>query len=321
MARERNLVSIWRELRNETYSPSGYKTFTVYEPKERLVQAPKIRDKVVEFNAHRILREVYAPVFIKDSYACQDGKGAHGAVSAVQHGMRVCKWKNGGGWVVKLDVKKFFYSIDRSVLKSLLRKKINDGKFLRVLDAIIDSAPGGVGVPLGAATSQDFANITLNELDQYAKRYLGLKWYVRYMDDVIVVVPTREEAKAIKEKFIAFLSERLHLIVNDKKTKIFPIAQGVNAYGYKILTTHTQVRESSKRAMKRRMKAMVQKLKERKIKLNAIIQGVNSWLGHARHSNSFNLAKKLFGKYRFITVDHPEYYFGRRRKQALPQTQ
>ena len=146
--------------------------------------------------------------------------------------MRYCKWKYGDAWILKMDVSKFFYSINRDILKQILRKKINDEKFLRLLDMIIDSSPEGEkGIPLGNVTSQDFANIYLNELDQYAKRFLGLKYYVRYMDDIIVVLPTKEEAQRAKESLTAFLNERLDLQTNEK-TKIFPVDQGVNAYGF-----------------------------------------------------------------------------------------
>jgi retron-type reverse transcriptase len=325
MERERNLALLWNDLRNGTYLPGDYIEFTVYEPKQRLIQAPHLRDKIVEFSAHRILQELYAPVFIKDSYACQDEKGTHDAVDTVQHYMRVCQWQHGGGWIVKLDVKKFFYNIDRELLKTLYRKRIKDEDFLRVLDAIVDSSPCGErGVPLGNATSQNFANITLNELDQYCKRWLGLKWYVRYMDDVIAILPTRQEARETLAKMTEFLTGRLHLAINEKKTKIFPLTQGVNAYGYKIYTTHRLLRDQSKRAMKRRLKAMARNMDaappdERKAYKKRIEMSVASWLGHARHSNSYNLARKLFRPYPFIKVEHPKYYFGKRLKYAPTQ--
>lgn len=298
-----NLVRLWRELRNEIYAVGEYNRFTVYEPKERIVSAPRIRDKIVQVAVHTVLQEFYRPVFISDSYACLEGRGPQRAAYQVQHYMRLCKWKHGSGWVIKLDVKKFFYSIDRELLKQILRKKIKDEKTLRLLDLIIDSSPEGeTGLPLGNVTSQDFANIYLNELDQYAKRYLGIKWYVRYMDDVIIVVPTLAQAREILSNMQWFLNEKLHLETNDK-TKVFPINQGANAYGCKIWTTHMQVREQSKRAMKRRIKAMDKKLKASEMEMADVQQAVNAWLGHARHSNSYNLAKKIFKEYRYIQVE------------------
>lgn len=315
MARERNLVALWRELKNETYTPSSYIEFMVYEPKKRLIHAPRIRDKIVQFIVHIVLQEVYYNKFIDSSYACLIERGTHKAVDKVQHNMRLCKWKHGDAWVLKMDVSKFFYSINRDILKQVIRKKIRDDKFLRLLDMIIDSSPEGEkGIPLGNVTSQDFANIYLNEVDQYSKRFLGLKYYVRYMDDIIVVVPTKEEAQKAMKSITTFLNERLDLQTNEK-TKIFPVDQGVNAYGFKIYTTHKLVRDSSKADMKKRIKAMDRKVGNGDITQEYVQQCVNSWLGHARHSNSYNLSKKIFGKYKYIKVEKENFKFGQKNTQ------
>lgn len=311
MAREKNLVKLWRELKNGTYMPGSYIEFKVYEPKERVIHAPRIRDKIVQFAAHMVLQEVYYNKFINSSYACLVGRGTHKAVQKVQHDMRYVQWKHGDGWILKMDVRKFFYSINRDILKQILRKKIKDDKFLNLLDKIIDSSPEGEkGIPLGNVTSQDFANIYLNEVDQYAKRYLGLKYYVRYMDDIIVILRTKEEAKQAKENITKFLNEKLDLQINNK-TKVFPLSQGVNAYGFKIFTTHKLIRNSSKAAMKRRIKAMDKKVKNKEMSEKEVQQSVNSWLGHARHSNSYNLSKKIFSRYNYIKIENPKFKFGK----------
>ncbi|MEF2965682.1 reverse transcriptase domain-containing protein [Paenibacillus sp. M1] len=311
MCREKHLIDIWKDLRSGQYKVGEYIRFKVYEPKERMISAPKIRDKVVQFAVHNVLSQVYRPIFIKTSFACQVGKGTHAAVDHVQHFLRLCKWRYKTGWILKIDVKKFFYSIDRSILKEILRKKIVDPDMLKLLDDIIDSSPEGeVGIPLGNVTSQDFANIYLNELDQYCVRYLGVKWYARYMDDIIMIFPTKEQARDCLQKASTFLKERLNLETN-AKTKIFPLRQGVNAFGFKIWTTHRLVRDQSKRAMKRRMRAMDRKLKNNEIELKRIEQAVNSWLGHARHSNSYNLCKRIFAKYPYIKLEG-ENQFGSR---------
>ncbi|HIG0360378.1 TPA: reverse transcriptase domain-containing protein [Clostridium sporogenes] len=310
MAREKNLVQLWRELKNQIYIPSEYIEFKVYEPKQRVIHAPRIRDKIVQFAAHVVLQEVYYNKFISSSYACLVERGTHRAVQKVQHNMRYIKWKYENGWILKMDVSKFFYSINRDILKKILRKQIKDDKFLNLLDKIIDSSPEGEkGIPLGNVTSQDFANIYLNEVDQYAKRYLGLKYYVRYMDDIIVVLRTKEEAQKAKENITRFLNEKLDLQTNSK-TKIFPLNQGVNAYGFKIYCTHRMVRNTSKSAMKSRIKAMDKKVKKGEMTTKEVQQSVNSWLGHARHSNSYNLSKKIFKKYNYIEIENPKYRFG-----------
>lgn len=306
--REGNLIRLWNELNGGTYEVGEYIKFKVYEPKEREVSAPHFRDKIVQFILHYKLEDTYKKKFIKGSFACLKEKGTHRAVKHLWKAMRLCKNK---GHIIKVDVRKFFYSIDREILKEILKKKIKSEFYLDLLFQIIDSSPEGKrGIPLGNVTSQDFANIYLNELDQYCVRYLGVKHYTRYMDDVVIVIPgdnSLERAKEILEKIKTFLSDRLNLETNEK-THIFPIAQGVNAFGFKIFSSHILVRDKSKRAMKRRMRAMDKKLKEEKIELEEVKQSVNAWLGHARHSNSYNLAKKIFEKYDYINVEGDEYF-------------
>lgn len=313
MYEDLNLVQLWLDLKAYSYTVNNYIQFKVYEPKERIIHAPRVRDKIVQFATHNVIKNVYAESFIKYSYACLEGRGTHAAVNQVQKNMRICEREFKDSWIVKLDVSKFFYSIDRTILKKILRKKISCVSTLRLLDLIIDSSPEGEkGIPLGNVTSQDFANIYLNELDQYAMRYLGIRYYVRYMDDVVAILPNREEAKKCVISMQNFIEERLNMQVNPKKTQIFPLRQGVNAYGYKIWTTHRLIRSDSKNNMKRKMRKMEYKRKKGELDIAAIQQSAASWIGHARHSNSFNLCKKLFAEYPYIQIKGDD-YFGNRR--------
>jgi len=260
MCRERNLVQLWRDLNNDDYEVGDYIRFKVYEPKERVISAPRIVDKIVQFILHYQIVEIYDPIYIKGSFACQKGKGTHKSVEHLQHAMKVCKWKYGeeNCVIIKADVRKFFYSIDRDILKKVLAKKVKDETLLKRLFKVIDSSPEGeTGIPLGNVTSQDFANIYLNELDQYCVRYLGIKYYTRYMDDVVIIVPPKiqvvdgvkmveikalDRAREWLDKIKKYLNEKLNLKTNDK-TQIFPLSQGVNAFGFKIHTTHRLVRD------------------------------------------------------------------------------
>lgn len=335
MCRERNLVQLWRELNNDSYEIGEYIQFKVYEPKERLISAPKLNDKILQFLLHYQLEKIYTPIYIKGSFACQKNKGTHAAVDHLHHNMKLCKWKYGeeNCVVIKIDVRKFFYSIDRDILKKVLTKKVKDEALLKWLFRVIDSSPEGEkGIPLGNVTSQDFANIYLNELDQYCVRYLGIKYYTRYMDDIVIIVHPKTEvvgghevveiqaldiAREWLKEIVTYLDERLNLKTNDK-TKIYPLSQGVNAFGFKLYTTHRLVRDQSKRAMKRRIKAMDRKLENEEIELKEVTQAVNSWLGHARHSNSYNLAKKIFKEYPYIQMEG-EIYFGGISRNGLPR--
>lgn len=312
MSKERKLRDLKKELKDKTYRPGSYIEFYVYEPKKRLVHAPHIRDKIVQFSIHTVLQGVYRPVFIKDSYACLEDKGAHEAVHRIQHYMRLAQWKYEEPYIVKIDVRKFFYSINRDILKTIYRKKIPESEqdFLRILDMIVDSSPEGEkGLPLGNVTSQDFANIYLNEVDQFCKRYLGLKWYVRYMDDICIIVKDREIARNVLAKIRTYVKDHLDLELNEK-THIYPLAQGINTLGFRIHTTHLEVRNSSKAAMKRRIKKIDEKVQSGRLTKKQAQQYVNAWLGHARHSNSYNLAKKIFEKYDYIQIEDKDWKFG-----------
>lgn len=259
---------------------------------------------------------MFRPVFINGSFACQYGRGPIRAAFKVQHDMRVARMKWGDDVaVIKIDARKFFYSIDRDLLKKILAKRFKKLKkkrpdmygdllrFYRLLCKVIDSSPEGErGIPLGNVSSQDFANIYLNELDQFCVRFLGAKLYTRYMDDIVIIAPSKEIAREWLAKIKEFLRVRLHLDTN-KKTKVFYMRQGVNAYGFKIKATHLMLRTESKRREKRRIKAMVRKMKEGKITRAAVVQAVNSWLGFARWASAYNLAKKIFAPYRFIKTE------------------
>lgn len=312
MSKERKLRDLKKELKDKTYRPGSYIEFYVYEPKKRLVHAPHIRDKIVQFSIHTVIQGIYRSVFIKDSYACLEEKGTHEAVHRIQHYMRLAQWKYEEPYIVKIDVRKFFYSINRDILKTIYRKKIPESEqdFLRILDMIVDSSPEGErGLPLGNVTSQDFANIYLNEVDQFCKRYLGLKWYVRYMDDICIIVKDRETARDVLAKIRTYVKDHLDLELNEK-THIYPLAQGINTLGFRIHTTHLEVRNSSKAAMKRRIKKIDEKVQSGRLTKKQAQQAVNAWLGHARHSNSYNLAKKIFEKYDYIQIEDKDWKFG-----------
>ena len=322
---EVNNVRLWRDLKKiektrqagvSEYTPGKYRHRIIMEPKERSLHIPPLRDKVVQLVIHQELQTLFRPVFVNRSFACMYGKGPIRAAFNVQHDMRVARMKWGDeATVIKIDVRKFFYSTDRSVLKQIIAKRFKKLKkkypekyedflrFYRLLCKVIDSSPEGErGIPLGNVSSQDFANIYLNELDQFCIRFLGATLYTRYMDDVVVIAPNKEIAREWLAKIKVFLQERLHLETN-QKTKIFYVRQGVNAYGFKIKATHLLLRTESKRREKRRIKRMMEKLQEGTITKAAIVQSVNSWLGFARWACAYNLAKKIFAPYRFIKTE------------------
>lgn len=290
-----NLEKIISELKNGTYKPKIYHKFTIYEPKERLIYAPDFRDKIVQVNLDNILREIIYPRFIPDSYGSIKSKGTHACADKIQHNMRTAynRWgKN--SYTVRMDIKKFFYNINRDIMKRLYRKHIKEDKILELLDSITDSAEviGEKGLPLGNTISQLSANIYLNELDQYLKRKYQLRYYVRYMDDVVIQVENKEKAKIVLEDANIFLKDRLDLELNLKKSTYYPINHCVNCVGFKIWITHRKLRNSSKKTLK----SIINEANPEKF-----TQRFYSWYGNASKARCYSFIEtNINRKYKVI---------------------
>lgn len=303
---EYNLSKLRESLLNKTYAFGEYHSFYVNEPKRRLIHAPRYHSKIVQLAVNEKLKEILYPTFIYDSYACMTGKGTHKAVDRVQDFMRRAKSNYGDDtYIINLDISKFFYTIDRSILKKLLRRTIKCKDTLWLLDLIIDSVDdiSEIGLPLGNTLSQLSANVYLNKLDQYSKRFLGIKYYVRYMDDVVAFAPNKEVAREWIKAMDQFVKVHLNLDVNPKKTQIFPLAQGCNAYGFKIWPTHKLLRNDSKKNIKRKSKKMLHLLKSQQMTIQKAEQILNSWLGHARYGNSYNFIQSLIERNPYIYMN------------------
>lgn len=302
-----NLMRLRQTLYNGDYRFSGYNTFKIYEPKVRIINAPHYEDKIVQLSLNNILKDIFEPSFIKESYACMQNRGTHKAVEQVQKNLRQAHFKWGDdAYICKGDVRKFFYTIDRDILKSLYRKKIKEKDVLVVMDEIVDSGAlvDKVGLPLGNTLSQLCANIYLNEFDQYAKRYLGYKYYVRYGDDVIIILPNKKEAQKAKLEFITFIKEKLNLDHNRKKTQIFPINQGVNAYGFKVHRTHRLLRDDSKQSIKRKIKKMPKLIASGRMNIVTANTMLGSWSGHARYASSRNFIQNILKNRSYIKLEN-----------------
>ena len=300
-----NLEDLRTRVANGDYVPDEYHSFKVYDPKERLIFAPAFEDKIVQHMLNNVLKDIYRPCYINDTYSCIEGKGTHACVERITKNLRVAKRNYGSGaYIVKADISKFFYSMDREILKDLLRKKIKCGQTLDLLDAVIDSSPGNIGLPLGNLTSQLFANIYLNELDQFCKRVLGLKYYVRYADDIILVVRNKEDAQDVLKTIGWYVDKYLNLSLHPEKSKVFPLAQGVNSIGFKIHPTHRLLRNDCKKKIKRKIKKMPHLINEGRMTVEKANQMLGSWSGHAKYGCTYKFVQKLLRVYNYLYTDN-----------------
>ncbi len=221
--------------------------------------------------------------------------------------MRICKLHLGDYWVLKCDVKKYFYSIDRTILFQIMKRYITDKKLLEFTKHLIcDNRNDLIGIPIGNYTSQFFANIYLNELDQYIKNVLKVKYYVRYMDDFVLLLKDKATCKTLKQQIETFLAEKLHLELNHK-SRYYPSAQGVNFCGYRIWPTHRLLRTRSKRKIKTKVKKWNKIWRENKLDFSIAMPSLQSWLGHASHANSYFITQKVLNQAEFVYHENKEY--------------
>jgi len=296
---ETNLAALREELLGETYCTGDYYVFEVYEPKKRVVAALPFRDRVVHHAICNVIEPIWEARFIHDSYACRVGKGTHAGADRVTEFLRRAKWEWEEVYVLKLDIKAYFPSVDHDILLELLERRIACGDTLWLIRGIIESWPvdgGGKGIPIGNLTSQLFANIYLHEMDKFVKHELRARYYVRYMDDAIIIHGDKAWLGETRERLEECLRERLSLELNSK-TNIFPMAQGINFLGYRIWPTHRLLRKSSVKRMKRKLERFERGYSEGNVELDHINASIQSWLGHCRHADTYKLRCKLFEEF------------------------
>lgn len=293
LKQESYIQYIYDELKNKTYKHGGYTIFYVHEPKLRKVQKSRYLDRIVHrWIVDNFLAPVYLPQFIENSYACIPKKGMHQASLDVKKGMLHCKRIWGEYYIIKMDVSKYFQSINVEILKNILERKIKDEKLMWLINEILDSSDEN-GIPIGNYTSQIFANIYLNEVDQYIKHNLKIKYYYRYMDDSIILIKTKKEAIEVLGKIIVFLKDNLKLSLN-KKTQIFKSKQGVNFCGYKINEYRMKIREKGKKSLKRKIKKLKENVKNGSMTSKEAHKYLCGHIGYIKYADVHNLKKTLF---------------------------
>ena len=285
---------LYGQLKNGTYEHGGYRIFYIHYPKDRKIEASRYMDRIVHrWIVDSFLNRYFVNQFINTSYACIKNRGMHKASLDVQKAMKHCKriWQN--YYILKMDVRKYFQNIDKDILMQILKRKVKEEKLVDLLEKIIYSNSGKKGLPIGNYTSQIFANIYLNEVDQYIKHELKVKYYFRYMDDSVLFVKTKEEAIELLNKIKKYLKIKLKLKLNDK-TQIFKSKQGVNFCGYKINEYRLKLRDRGKKAVKKKVKVLKEEVKKGNISSKEAGRYICGHLGYMKYANTRNLEATLF---------------------------
>ena len=310
---EENILKLERQLKEHIYRPSRSILFAARKPKLREIFAADFKDRIVHHILVRELEKIWEPVFIHDSYACRYGKGTHKAVIRLQKFLRQIS-RNGTAraYYIQLDIQSFFTSIDKGILFAFLKKKITDGNTLWLLETVLfwdctkeyirkgakellSNIPFSKslfnkgnkrGLPIGNLTSQFFANIYLNELDQFIKHNLKAKYYIRYVDDFILLNLEKEKLIEWCNAIENFLIMKLNLKLHPKRRHLQPISNGVDFLGYIVRKDYILVR----RRVINNLRTKLRYFKGSAEELRALI---SSYLGHFKYANTFFLIKKI----------------------------
>ena len=314
---ESHLIDIQNHLLYGTYTMGRYRQFYVHEPKKRLIMALPFRDRVVQWAIYRQLFPIYDKQFIHDSFACRPGKGTHSAVDRLQYWLRQTERKPRRYYYLKLDIAKYFYRVDHEILIKILSRKIKDKRLIDLLALIVNSEetrfglPIGVdpdlcdpcdrlfevGMPIGNLTSQLFANLYLHELDLFVKHDLRLHYYIRYMDDIIILHHDKKHLAVIKNEIEAFLSDELRLQLN-KKTAIRPCSMGIEFVGYRVWATHRKLKKKTALKIKSGVKYAKKARDNGEITQDSFIRRIASYRGIFQYCNSFNFRQGLNNLFR-----------------------
>ncbi len=307
-----NLLQLNRELEALTYKPAPLKRFIIRDPKTRTIHSSIFKDRVVHHAIHNIIGPIFDKAFIYDSYANRISKGTHKAVLRFDAFKRKVS-KNGHlvnnnynntslvlGYVFKADIKHYFETVDHEILLNAIERRIKDQKVLQLIKVIllnygVEQPPKGM--PLGNLMSQFLANVYLNSFDHYVKHELKVKYYIRYVDDFVVLHQIKEELKKYKDQISNYL-KNLKLELHPNKSKIIPLRDGITLLGYRIFYHHKILRKSNLRKFEKNFKKRLELYNKGLITKKDLLKSLKGWFGYAVWANTYRLRKNIIKRVR-----------------------
>lgn len=305
-----NLIELQTDLKQQSWQPGEYYSFYIRDPKRRLVSAAPFRDRVVHHAVHNVTETIFENTFIGDSYANRKGKGAHAALDKAQSLMQRYPY------VLQCDLRQFFPSVDHAVLESLLSRKIVDEQVRWLVRVIINSGAGihseeykmvyfpgddlfavnrPRGLPIGNLTSQFWANVYLNELDQFIKRELRCKAYVRYVDDFLLFADNKRRLWQWK----AAIRERLYdlrLAMHERSSTVFPVSNGVPFLGFRLYKDYRLLKRKNGVNFQRRLRRYYGEYQRGELCRKALDQRVQGWVAHVSKADTWGLRRSLLSR-------------------------
>ncbi len=304
---EQNIFQLHRDLRDKMYRHGGYTSFYISDPKLRHIHKATVRDRILHHAVFKVLNPIFESTYIHNSFSCRVGKGNHKGVKALAHILRQASKNNTQTcFVLKCDIRKFFDSINHNILIELIQGKIKDKNTMNLLREILTSFAneqpnlfGIKGVPIGNLTSQLFANIYMNGLDQFIRHNLKVKYYARYTDDFVIVSGDENYLEKLLPPIQLFLREKLKLELHPSKVSIRKYRQGIDFLGYVALPHHIALRTKTKKRMMWKLRNKMAEYKNSTISKSTLLATFQSYLGVLSHADSHKFSESLQNKFWF----------------------
>ncbi|MBS3142436.1 helix-turn-helix domain-containing protein [Candidatus Woesearchaeota archaeon] len=299
----KNLLQLRTELLLQTYQPRPLKSFILRDPKTRKISKPSFRDRVVHHAICNMIEPVFDKRFIYDSFANRLRKGTLNAVKRFDDFKRKVSQNNTlRCYVLKADIKSYFDTVNHSILLEILGKRIKDERVMWLIKKVIDNHQGkdtNKGMPLGNLTSQFFANVYLNELDQFVKHKLRVKYYIRYVDDFAILHHSRKVLEEYKRKIDVFIRESLDLKLHPDKSQVLKLEKGISFLGFRVFYYHKLLVKKNMRKFEKKMEQMKHEYRDDKLEREKVIEKFEGWLAYASHANTYKYRKRITSKFNF----------------------
>ncbi len=292
-----NLLQLQTELLLHAYQPKPLTTFVIKDPKTRKISKSDFRDRIIHHALCNIIEPLFENRFIYDSYANRKGKGTLKAINRFRtFSQKVTKNNKANAFVFKADIKKYFENVNHSILLTILKRKIPDTKVIWLIKRILSNYHNEkecIGMPLGNLTSQFFANVYLHELDHYVKYSLKAQYYIRYVDDFVILHSAHQVLEEYKNKIDSFLQHNLTLQLHPDKSKILPLHCGIGFLGMRIFPYHTLLKKRNLCKFHNTFTALTNAYQEKNIQYDQIYNFLEGWCAYAKQANTYNIRQKL----------------------------
>lgn len=293
---EDNIFELHDDLRNNSYKHSSYKSFYLHDPKLRHIFKARVRDRILHHAIVKIIGPIFEKSFIFDSYSSRKNKGTHKAIARFRYFAQKLSRNNSRTiWILKCDIRKFFDSVAHDIIINQIADKVKDDKAVELIKNIVDSISKSKnsGIPLGNLTSQLFSNIYLDNFDQFIKRRLRLKYYLRYNDDFMILNSDKQFLEGLIPIISLFLKEKLNLELHPQKVIIRNWHQGIDFLGYVIFPCYTVLRTKTKQRILRKIRKNWRQLQTDPLYQKSFNQSLQSYLGVLHHCRGYNIQNSI----------------------------